>query len=86
MQPPARCSNHRCVYIDQCVEADFSTELYSERGCIVIRKETSRIEATDFNIDFAVEAHNAVRLRVCVCGGGGGVAAYIDFMSLYGIH
>ena len=19
MQPPARCSNHRCVYIDQCV-------------------------------------------------------------------
>ena len=18
MQPPARCSNHRCVYIDQC--------------------------------------------------------------------
>ena len=22
MQPPARCSNHRCVYIDQCVDRD----------------------------------------------------------------
>ena len=22
MQPPARCSNHRCVYIDQCEYVD----------------------------------------------------------------
>ena len=21
MQPPARCSNHRCVYIDQCANS-----------------------------------------------------------------
>ena len=24
MQPPARCSNHRCVYIDQCVNGSIT--------------------------------------------------------------
>ena len=30
MQPPARCSNHRCVYIDQCEDVDY--ELIYEPG------------------------------------------------------
>ena len=34
MQPPARCSNHRCVYIDQC-DFIFRLNLIASMHCLV---------------------------------------------------
>ena len=41
MQPPARCSNHRCVYIDQC---DSTVEKY-----VVVIVDIEKIQKVKVN-------------------------------------
>ena len=45
MPPPARCSNHRCVYIDQCGEFEMLMEKISQQ---ILKKDDTKLK--DINI------------------------------------
>ena len=54
MPPPARCSNHRCIYIDQCENKDQETPYFP---CLVIfgRLDNVQIKQTSYHIRNAVK-------------------------------
>ena len=53
MQPPARCSNHRCVYIDQCVNDEISNSLSPSQSDIQTDFDTSML-----NLDLSPSISN----------------------------